>query len=330
MSKREFRILQDGKGSQQEAGQYRKQRYWRDEGEVVQSTQKPRSSAWITFHDSKTLSTVLLQLFLDGHYRVSTCCSCKALPSKQRRESNRVAFLSSSIFQVQVWVTQRCLPISDCAKDGEISREQVPPTLLLTANREAPFHFAYVSSHQSLLMWLRIHLAMQGTLFPSLVWEDPTYRKQLSVHHNCGTQDPDPQLHALASKLPKPARLKPRLCHKRRPCNEKPAHCDWRKPRQQRRPSTARSLTGLPIISLRMSSNSDTGDLQESLKHGLTPIGFGMNWNVPVIRKGLSSSPAEKENQGLGFSSFSLHNQLTPLNAVIAFLWVNYTLKYIN
>lgn len=59
-------------------------------------------------------------------------------------------------------------------------------------------------------------------------------------------------------------------------------------------------------------------------------LGFGMNWNVPVIRKGLSSSPAEKENQGLGFSSFSLHNQLTPLNAVIAFLWVNYTLKYIN
>ena len=55
-----------------------------------------------------------------------------------------------------------------------------------------------------------------------------------------------------------------------------------------------------------------------------------MNWNVPVIRKGLSSSSAEKENQGLGFSSFSLHNQLTPLNAVIAFLWVNYTLKYIN
>lgn len=26
-------------------------------------------------------------------------------------------------------------------------------------------------------------------------------------------------------------------------------------------------------------------------------LGFGMNWNVPVIRKGLSSSPAEKENQ---------------------------------
>lgn len=48
-------------------------------------------------------------------------------------------------------------------------------------------------------------------------------------------------------------------------------------------------------------------------------LGFGMNWNVPVIRKGLSSSPAEKENQSLGFSSFSLHNQLTPLNAVIAF-----------
>lgn len=54
----------------------------------------------LTTSSLQTLSTVLLQLFLDGHYRVSTCCSCKALPSKQRRESNRVAFLSSSIFQV--------------------------------------------------------------------------------------------------------------------------------------------------------------------------------------------------------------------------------------
>ena len=53
---------------------------------------------------------------------------------------------------------------------------------------------------------------MQGTSVPSLVWEDPTYCKQLSVRHDCGTRAPEPQLYAHVSKpLPKPARLEPRL-----------------------------------------------------------------------------------------------------------------------
>ena len=39
-----------------------------------------------------------MQLLLDGHYGVSTCCSRKVLPSSQRRESNWVAFLISSTF----------------------------------------------------------------------------------------------------------------------------------------------------------------------------------------------------------------------------------------
>lgn len=53
MSRSRFRITQDGKRPQAEVGQNRKQRYRKDEGEVVPSTEKPRSSAWITFHDAK-------------------------------------------------------------------------------------------------------------------------------------------------------------------------------------------------------------------------------------------------------------------------------------
>ncbi|XDA81982.1 hypothetical protein R6Z07F_011911 [Ovis aries] len=86
MSKREFRILQDGKGSQQEAGQYRKQRYWRDEGEVVQSTQKPRSSAWITFHDSKLRLTGALELGMPSEVTTRSSVVTRS-PASERRKA---------------------------------------------------------------------------------------------------------------------------------------------------------------------------------------------------------------------------------------------------
>lgn len=55
--------------------------------------------------------------------------------------------------QVQVWVTQRCLPISDCAKDGEISPKSRPHP---AADRKQR------SSFSLLLMSLPISLSPYG------------------------------------------------------------------------------------------------------------------------------------------------------------------------
>ena len=61
--------------------------------------------------------------------------------------------------------------------------------------------------------WLRIHLAMQGTVVQSQVWEDPTcFGATKPEHHNYRSLS-----------APEPV-----LCSKRSHHNEKPAHCNQR------------------------------------------------------------------------------------------------------
>ena len=65
------------------------------------------------------------------------------------------------------------------------------------------------------VQWLRIYLALQGTLVQTLVWEHPTcHGATKPVRHNYGV---------LISQLLKPMRLEPMLHNKRSHHNEKPA-----------------------------------------------------------------------------------------------------------
>ena len=83
--------------------------------------------------------------------------------------------------------------------------------------------------------WLRSWLAMQGTQFQSLVWEDPTCCGAPLLGSSWGNHAP-----LLAS-------LEPVLCNKRNPCDVKPADQNQSSPHslqleqaheQQHRPST--------------------------------------------------------------------------------------------
>ena len=72
-------------------------------------------------------------------------------------------------------------------------------------------------------LWVSVCLPMQGTWVRSLVWEDPTSRKQQSL---CAAAiEPTSYNHqAHTLQLPKCGRREPALCRKRSYFNEKPAH----------------------------------------------------------------------------------------------------------
>lgn len=67
---------------------------------------------------------------------------------------------------------------------------------------------------------------------------------------------------------------------------------------------------------------------------GSTFLGFGTGTSCEMLGPGLSSAfrPCwtQKGNRGFSSSSFSPDTQLTPLGAVIAFLWAHYTLTHIS
>ena len=78
------------------------------------------------------------------------------------------------------------------------------------------------------VQWLRVHLPMQGTQVPTLVWEDPTCREATKpVHHNywaCALEPVSHNCWAHVPQLLKAACLEPVLCNKRSHCHEKPMH----------------------------------------------------------------------------------------------------------
>ena len=94
---------------------------------------------------------------------------------------------------------------------------------------------------------LRVCLAMQKALVPSLIWEDSTCCRAL---HPRATAT-GPLLQSLPATTTEPERPRARALQQEKPRNEKPRHCnckgvapacrDWIQPHvQQRRPSIAK------------------------------------------------------------------------------------------
>ena len=81
--------------------------------------------------------------------------------------------------------------------------------------------------------WLRVCLAIQGTLVQSLVREVPTRCRAAKAMHNYWACALEPGRHnywAHVLPLLKPACLEPMLCNKRSNFNERSTHCNQRKP----------------------------------------------------------------------------------------------------
>ena len=101
-----------------------------------------------------------------------------------------------------------------------------------SVNRETEVQRSWVTCLQSssqgwtsrVAQWLRIHLPMQGTQVPSLVWEDLTCcRATKPVRHNYWSPQAT-TTEACKPRLLKLTHLEPVLRNKRSHRNEKPVH----------------------------------------------------------------------------------------------------------